>query len=417
METIQDLFKICFTRGINTSSSSIISPSLNNGNSNGNGSIYGGGESNGSNYTFKSKSQYSNYSLQIHAALSRSKWLISRFIEECIQPTAIKINNQNPIRQISEFIGLKPFVCVNCISLSIHDIWLTIIKLQKITKISSSIWTNEIREYLLKFDTMLNSYPEKLWKTSKKSYVLQLFQKDKLFLQSEDIDHPAIRELTSINWILNTTKNVLKSIYESKSNIPHDITLLKELISLKESIESRRNIIQLCLQDLHSLHIYEELCSIYRSEILLLVEMIGGQNSNNLLLKDNQLSKLEKQQQRSEEEFVFTLSKLCNRQFEIDCKISNRNMNSIQYINEQSNSTLNSISKNNMNNLNNINNYNYNTPSKLTSNLSPNSLKYNNSEYQSPRRKKTSSNSLHMLLQNVFPTNDIQKKIEKLGNN
>lgn len=74
METIQDLFKICFTRGINTSSSSIKSPSI----SNGNGSIYSGGESNGSNYTFKSKSQYSNYSLQIHAALSRSKWLISR---------------------------------------------------------------------------------------------------------------------------------------------------------------------------------------------------------------------------------------------------------------------------------------------------------------------------------------------------
>lgn len=339
-----------------------------------------------------------------------------RFIEECIQPSVTKINSQNPIRQLSDFIGLKPFVCVNCISLSVHDIWLTVVKLQKIAKISSSIWTTEIREYLLKFVDVMNYYPEKLWKTSKKSYVLQLVRKGRILLQNEDIDHPAIRELTSINWLLNATRNVLKSIYETKNDIPHDITLLKELISLKDSLESRRNIIQLCSQDLHSLHIYEELCGVYRSEILLLVEMIGGQsqsqsnNNNNQLgssLKENQLiSRLEKQQQRSEEEFIFALSKLCNRQFEIDCKISNRHINTTQYNSNQGNDDKNNEQ---------VTSNNYHSNVNSGSNFSPSPRKLS-SEFQSPRRKKGGSNSLHMLLQNVFPTNDIQKKVEKLGN-
>ena len=321
---------------------------------------------------------------------------------------------------MSEFIGLKPFVCVNCISLSVYDMWLTIVKLQVVANISSSIWTTEIREHLIKFVDIMNNYPENLWKTSKKSYVLQLVRKERFF-HIEDTNHPAIRELTSINWIFNATRNVLKSIYEIKSEIPHDITLLKELIALKESLESRRNIIQLCQQDLHSLHIYEELCGVYRSEILLLVEMIGGQSyfdnrnqsSSSSSNKNNHFSRIDRQQ-RSEEEFVFALSKLCNRQFEIDCKISNRNVNSIQYIEQVSKINSNSNSHSNLSPSSNLNNINSNSNLNTSFNLSPRKI---HSEFQSPRRKKTSSNSLHMLLQNVFPTDDLQKKpIGKIGN-
>lgn len=96
METIQDLLKICFTRGTGASSTSIysstggvgggvypssslsLSPSMNN---NHNHNVIGIGiGSNESNYTIKSKSHISNYSLQTHATLSRSKWLISRYL-------------------------------------------------------------------------------------------------------------------------------------------------------------------------------------------------------------------------------------------------------------------------------------------------------------------------------------------------
>lgn len=79
VETIQDLLKICFTRANGTSSLSHSTSSsiVNNNNYN---NYNNGFSSNDSNYSLRSRIQISNYSLQTHATLSRSKWLISRYV-------------------------------------------------------------------------------------------------------------------------------------------------------------------------------------------------------------------------------------------------------------------------------------------------------------------------------------------------
>jgi hypothetical protein len=417
LEAVQDLLKLCFTKGVSDPGvRSPQPPAL--------GSV-------DSHLSSPSRALGGKFSLQTHAILSRSKWLISRsdfpllpfsyppplcrFIEECSLPSIPSSNNQNPVRQMANFVGLKPFQCVNCISLSGRDLWKTLLQLDKVAEGSVSVWTTEIRGLLADLSHLVHDpdYQE-FWRENKRSYLLQWQQKKRIGevggryssklsdlhgkerdgeREGEvDYDHPGARELVSINWIINATKNVLRSLYAIQSEeIPHDITLYQELLSLKESLESRKGFIDLCLRDLHSLHTFEELNGVYRSELLLLIEMVTGDSeAQDLSGGSHKRTTIRPftsrdQQRRTEEEYLFSLSRLCHRQFEIETKISNRQTPTQAHAGAT---------------------FGGGSASRSAEKESP-------MKGRSPSKRRLgggASNSLHMLLQNVFPVENLAQR-------
>jgi hypothetical protein len=320
------------------------------------------------------------------------------------------------------FVGLKPSQCVSCMSISGLDLWKTLLRLDQVAESSCSVWTTELRVQLSDLSQLIHS-PEAqtFWKGNRRSYLLQqgrtgggsttIGAKGEPTSSSAGFGHddPGARELVSMSWIINATKNVLGSLYEAQSGeIPHDLTLYQELVSLKESLETRSEHIELCLQDLHSLHFFEELQGVYRSEILLLMEMISGESeetnggagaAGNKGEMNRTPHRSQAGQQRTEEEYIFTLSKICHRQFEIEAKISNR-ATPTQHSALQLRMT---------------------TPVKERrspmSSMGSSGRRAGRGEglewaglMNSPSRRKSTSNSLHLLLQNVFPAENLQKR-------
>jgi hypothetical protein len=351
-------------------------------------------------------------------------------------PSLPASNNQNPVRQMAGFVGLKPSQCVSCMSISSLDLWQTLLRLDRVAESSSSVWTTELRVLLSDLSPLIHSsQAQTFWKeNSQLSYLLQLHTDstgERLSqphsgsgnvsegLRDDSQMPPGARELVSMSWIINATRNVLKSLYEVQSGeIPHDLTLHQELVSLKEALLSRREHIELCLQDLHALHFFEELQGVYRSEILLLIEMLSGQmetedtaaasaagrgaskgkgNAHSSQRSQPQSQQLQGQSmQRTEEEYIFTLSKLCHRQFEIEAKISNRATHQpsahqhgmVTPVKERRSPMTMSSSDRRGRGL----------ELSLMSSPSP------------ARKKKSTSNSLHLLLQNVFPAENLQRR-------
>lgn len=274
------------------------------------------------------------------------------------------------------------------------DIWKTLSRLDQIAISSCSVWTTELRVLLSDLTQLIHS-PEAqtFWKNNPRSYRLHLTTETPSGDHRQD--HPGARELVSMNWIINATKNVLKSLYEAQSGeIPHDITLHQELVSLKESLETRREHIELCLQDLHSLHFFEELQGVYRSEILLLIEMISGETevanggaAGAAWKEYNRTPNRHQAGKRTEEEYMFTLSKICHRQFEIEAKISNRGSQPMTTPVKESKSSINSKGSGNGRRTGSREGFEW-----------------------SPSRRNNTSNSLHLLLQNVFPAENLPKR-------
>jgi hypothetical protein len=293
----------------------------------------------------------------------------------------------DPIRLIAEINDVKPAVCLSAMSASSSDIYMVLSRCVDLSRAFTSAWANELEDLVSNLSPLLNRCPRDLWMRPLRGFVLERHQsrssRNCYSVTNSEFIHslPGCRELTSIQWTISAARAVLRHIYESEGELPTDYTVLQELASLTESLESRKHLIECCARDAKSLQAFEELCGVYRSEIALLTEMISSRQAGC------------RSHHRNEDECIFALSKLCHRQFDIELKISRGAAASSDKERSPSSSGL--------------------RDAPLTPTHREKSAPSTPGNHQGIARKKTNLNPLWLVMQNVFPSDDISKGVNQ----
>lgn len=125
------------------------------------------------------------------------------------------------------------------------------------------------------------------------------------------IDLPGAQELTSLQWIVSSAKSSLCYLFDMKNGIPDTSGVLDELLTFKSTIDDRKHTIGNIVSDLTHLNDMGELLNVYKAEVSLLKDMLHSVDGR----IGNEFSG------RTEEECLFTFTKLCHRQFDLESKI------------------------------------------------------------------------------------------------
>jgi hypothetical protein len=111
---------------------------------------------------------------------------------------------------------------------------------------------------------------------------------DSLFLSSVvepemvscDEEMPAIHELSSIQWLVNAARSMLTRVYEDGNLFSKGDAIRRELLQLRDSIESKKQLIHACLYDWKKLLQCKELLANYHAQISLLLDLIKTRKKN-----------------------------------------------------------------------------------------------------------------------------------------
>lgn len=155
-----------------------------------------------------------------------------------------------------------------------------------------------------------------------------------------------------LQWLLNAARNSLRHLYlttpsgdggdvgpgDHFKEISNNTSLLRELESLHKKLSLKQETVTKILNDLYFLKRVEELFSVYEAEIKLLTDMVQQTilKTTNLYRKHatslsgttemNQdgpdSNPLSTEQVRSTDEFIFSLSKACQQQLEVEKELS-----------------------------------------------------------------------------------------------
>jgi hypothetical protein len=248
------------------------------------------------------------------------------------------------------------------------------------TRLTSSL-SVELKDKLIDLKNLLE-LKEDLWNSPD---ACKLHKKNAIDLTdiSDNSELSGAQELTSLQWIITTAKSTLRYLFEHE-DLPNGGGILEELTSLKSTLDERKSMIQGVLRDTSNLLLLQELCNVYKAEILLLIDMINSSDG------------IGGSSGRTEEECMFTFSKLCHRQFDIESILLSSNTD--MYSNKTYYDTLENIESSQQ--FNTENNRNFVTPTNKSNMIS--SRKGINST-------PTSCNPLWVVMQNVFPSDELNK--------
>lgn len=293
-----------------------------------------------------------------------------RFVEECVSQPLSTSNKQNPLRLIADMPAAKPLSLMSCVSISAAELWIAISRCMTIAEQDRSAYSKQIKTIMTPLIYLLQRYSVDTWTRHKKGFLFQ--QTDRLYQRFSTVENttqesefqklPGSRELTSLHWVVNAARNVLRHLYGRSDDLPDNITVLNELNSLRDNLVTRKHLIDCCVKDMACLQLCEDLSSVYHSEISLLIDMLRCGSDGN----------------RTEDECVFALSKLCHRQVDLEARLLGRVASSPKDT----------------------------TPVSSSKSGSPGMLR---SSPLSKSRPKSSSNPLWLVMQNVFPSDDLTK--------
>jgi hypothetical protein len=280
-------------------------------------------------------------------------------------------NKQNPLRLIADMPASKPQALMSCVSISAGELWIALSRCTMIVDRDTSPYSKQIKTIISPLGYLRERYAVDTWLRHKTSFLFQytdkLYQRfsavENTMSESEFQKLPGCRELTSLHWVVNAARNVLRHLYGRSEDLPDNITILNELNSLRDNLIARKHIIDCCVKDMACLQLCEDLSSVYHSEISLLIDMLRCGSDGN----------------RTEDECVFALSKLCHRQVDLEARLMGRATSSSK-----------------------------DAPLLSSKPGSPVST-LNRGTPISKSRQKSSSNPLWLVMQNVFPSDDLTK--------
>lgn len=213
-------------------------------------------------------------------------------------------NNRNPIRMLAGMTGMKPLVSLSAIALRLKELQL-LLNMCDASILSTSSRGVDMRQAFHCIESLLRQDKADVplvFRSSTRG--VENAENEEAFYESA-----GARELTCVQWIIQAAENSLKHLF-STTDIPSTTGMLLELQSLTQSLQERQSIIECCMKDMSTLELCLELCGIYKAEILIVIDMIRNASTHG--------------NPKREDECIFSLSKLCHRQFEIETALLGR---------------------------------------------------------------------------------------------
>jgi hypothetical protein len=220
-------------------------------------------------------------SLSDTAALSRSKWLVNRFLDALYSLHDSSVNEPSPVASISGIKSgeCKPHCMTDIICVHTSELHFILQSLHSLTDSATFELLHLPRSISSAFVAILNSdVIERLGSVQVTSQLQSLLlvndQKHYEAIENKYIETnaPGNSELASYQWLINAARSTLKLVYEvedwsNKNLIQKYRASLRELSLLRDQLIKRHASITACIKDFQILEIYGNVLHGYRYQI------------------------------------------------------------------------------------------------------------------------------------------------------
>jgi hypothetical protein len=235
-------------------------------------------------------------SLSDTAALSRSKWLITRFLDALRVLQKSSVHEPSPIASISGIkIGeYKPHAVTDIICIHKSELHFILQGLHNYTETAKLELLNLPRDISAVYFAILNADVIDRLSSSSSSELPTLLlmnnqQKNYNDLETkENHDNvPGNSELASIVWLVNAARSTLKLVYEvedwsNKALVQKYRASLRELSLLQDQLTKKQAAVSACIKDFQILEIYLNVLHGYRYQMEICKENLLHSKDNNV---------------------------------------------------------------------------------------------------------------------------------------